>query len=45
MIGSSAIKVFLVEDEPPAMRKLERMLVAEPDLEVCGRASTCADAI
>jgi two-component system, LytTR family, response regulator len=39
------IKVFLVEDEPPALRKLERMTGAEPDLEVCGSASTCADAI
>jgi two-component system, LytTR family, response regulator len=39
------IKVFLVEDEPPAIRKLERMVAAEPDLEVCGIASTCADAI
>ncbi len=38
------IKVFLVEDEPPAMRKLERMVAAESDLEVCGSASTCVDA-
>jgi DNA-binding LytR/AlgR family response regulator len=39
------IKVFLVEDEPPALRKLERMVAAEADLVVCGTASTCADAI
>jgi two-component system LytT family response regulator len=39
------IKVFLVEDEPPAMRKLERMVAAEPDLQICGRAATCAEAI
>jgi two-component system LytT family response regulator len=39
------IKVFLVEDEPPALRKLERMVAAEHDLQVCGSASTCADAI
>jgi len=39
------IKVFLVEDEPPALRKLERMVAAEPDLEICGKAPTCADAI
>jgi two-component system LytT family response regulator len=39
------IRVFLVEDEPPAMRKLERMAGAEADLEVCGSAATCADAI
>jgi two-component system LytT family response regulator len=39
------IRVFLVEDEPPAMRKLERMVGVEGDLEVCGAASTCASAI
>jgi two-component system LytT family response regulator len=39
------MRVFLVEDEPPAMRKLERMVGAEADLEVCGSAGTCADAI
>ena len=39
------IRVFLVEDEPPAMRKLERMVAAEPDLQICGRAATCAEAI
>ena len=39
------MRVFLVEDEPPAMRKLERMIGAEADLEVCGSAGTCADAI
>jgi two-component system, LytTR family, response regulator len=39
------IRVFLVEDEPPAMRKLERLAVAEGDLEICGRAATCAEAI
>jgi two-component system LytT family response regulator len=39
------IRVFLVEDEPPAMRKLERLAAAERDLEICGRAATCADAI
>jgi CheY-like chemotaxis protein len=39
------MRVFLVEDEPPALRKLERMAGAEPDLQICGSASTCADAI
>ena len=39
------IRVFLVEDEPPAMRKLERLAAGESDLEVCGRATTCADAV
>lgn len=39
------IRVFLVEDEPPAMRKLERLVAEEADLQICGTASTCADAI
>src|SRR5262245_46671926 len=39
------IRVFLVEDEPPAMRKLKRMVAEEPDLEVCGSASTAREAI
>lgn len=39
------IRVFLVEDEPPALRKLQRMVAAEPDLEVCGSASTAREAI
>jgi DNA-binding LytR/AlgR family response regulator len=39
------IKIFLVEDEPPALRKLERLVAAIPDLQICGSASTCAEAI
>jgi two-component system LytT family response regulator len=39
------IRVFLVEDEPPALRKLERMVAEESDLEVCGAASTVSEAI
>jgi two-component system LytT family response regulator len=39
------IRVFLVEDEPPAMRKLERLLAVESDLEICGKAVTCNEAI
>ena len=39
------IRVFLVEDEPPALRKLERMVAEEPGLEVCGSASTVREAI
>lgn len=45
MIPSHPIKVFLVEDEPPALRKLERMVAEEADLEVCGVATTCSDAV
>ncbi len=39
------IRVFLVEDEPPALRKLERLVAEEPDLEICGTAPTCSEAI
>ena len=39
------IRVFLVEDEPPALRKLERMVSEEPDLEICGSAATVSEAI
>jgi len=39
------IRVFLVEDEPPAMRKLERMVAGEPGFEVCGSASTVNQSI
>ena len=39
------IRVFLVEDEPPAMRKLERLVAEEPDFEVCGSASNVNNAI
>jgi DNA-binding LytR/AlgR family response regulator len=39
------IRTFLVEDEPPAMRKLERLASGESDLELCGSAATCEAAI
>jgi two-component system LytT family response regulator len=39
------IRVFLVEDEPPAMRKLERLTTEARGLEVCGSAATVTDAI
>src|SRR5215831_11705552 len=39
------IRVFLVEDEPPAMRKLKRMVAEQPDLHICGYASTVSEAI
>jgi DNA-binding LytR/AlgR family response regulator len=39
------MRVFLVEDEPPAMRKLERMVAEETDLEICGSSSTVRDAV
>jgi len=39
------IRVFVVEDEPPALRKVKRLLEAESDLELCGSAGSCAEAI
>jgi DNA-binding LytR/AlgR family response regulator len=39
------IRVFLVEDEPPAMRKLERMVAGELGFQVCGSASTVNQSI
>jgi two-component system LytT family response regulator len=39
------IRVFWVEDEPPAMRKLERLIAETGDLEVCGSAATVAEAV
>jgi two-component system LytT family response regulator len=39
------IRVFVVEDEPPALRKVKRLLDAERDLILCGSAGSCAEAI
>jgi two-component system, LytTR family, response regulator len=39
------IRVFVVEDEPPALRKVQRLLKAEDDLTLCGAAGSCAEAI
>lgn len=39
------IRVFVVEDEPPALRKVQRLLESEPDLKLCGAAGSCTEAI
>jgi two-component system, LytTR family, response regulator len=39
------IRVFVVEDEPPALRKVKRLLGAERNLILCGSAGSCAEAI
>jgi two-component system LytT family response regulator len=39
------MRAFLVEDEPPALRKLERMMGTQPDFAICGTASTYLDAV
>jgi two-component system LytT family response regulator len=39
------IRVFLLEDEPPALRKLERLVASVEDLSVCGTAGSCGSAI
>ena len=37
--------VFVVEDEPPALRKVKRLMETEHDLILCGSAGSCAEAI
>ena len=39
------IRVFVVDDEPPALRKVQRLLEAEHDLQLCGAAGSCTEAI
>ncbi len=39
------IRTVLVDDEPPARRKLHRFLKSEPDFEVIGEAESAAEAI
>jgi DNA-binding LytR/AlgR family response regulator len=39
------MRVFLVEDEPPALRKLQRMVATQDDLAVCGTAATYHEAV
>jgi two-component system LytT family response regulator len=41
----TALRVLLVDDEPLVLRDLERLLAAEPDLEVVGTARSGAEAI
>jgi two-component system, LytTR family, response regulator len=40
-----ALRVLLVDDEPPARRRMRRMLVAEPDVEVVGECGTGGEAV
>ena len=39
------MRVFVVEDEPPALRKVLRLLSSESDVQVCGTAGCCRDAV
>jgi two-component system LytT family response regulator len=39
------LRVLLVDDEPPALRRMRRMLAAEPDVEVVGECGTGAEAV
>lgn len=39
------IRVVIVEDEPPARRKLKRMLAEDPEFTVVGEATSGADAV
>ena len=39
------IRTVLVDDEPPARRKLRHLLKSEPDFAVIGEAETAAEAL
>lgn len=39
------IRTVLVDDEPPARRKLHHLLAAEPDFTIAGEAATGAEAV
>jgi two-component system LytT family response regulator len=40
-----ALRVLLVDDEPPARRRMRRMLAAEPDIEILGECGSGAEAV
>ena len=42
---SSRLRVFVVDDEAPARRKLLRFLAGDPDIEVAGEAANGRDAV
>lgn len=42
---TARLKVLIVDDEPPARRKLRRLLEADPELEIIGEADGGAQAI
>ena len=42
---SRRLRVFLADDEPPARRRMRRMLAGEPDVEIVGECGTGADAV
>jgi two-component system LytT family response regulator len=44
-VVSDALRILLVDDEPPARKRLRRLLAAEPDVEVVGECGTGAEAI
>jgi two-component system LytT family response regulator len=42
---SRALRVLLVDDEPPARRRMRRMLASEADVEIVGECGTGAEAV
>jgi two-component system LytT family response regulator len=44
-VVSDALRILLVDDEPPARKRLRRLLAVEPDVEVVGECGTGAEAI
>ena len=40
-----SLRVLVIDDEPPARRKLKMMLGSEPDIEIVGEAANGLDAI
>lgn len=45
MTGGAPIRVLVVDDEPPARRRIRALLAQEPDVQVVGEAGSGAEAV